>query len=85
MAFAPPGRVRWILLLAALAASLPAGGFVSNASAEPGDKLVLAVVITRHGVRSPLQTNEALAAFAAQPWPKWEIAPGHPDAARERS
>jgi 4-phytase/acid phosphatase len=76
MAFASRGRALRILLLTALGASLPAGVFVCGASAEPGDKLVLAVVLTRHGVRSPLQTNEALAAFAAQAWPQWEVAPG---------
>ena len=45
-------------------------------AAETGDSLALAIILTRHGVRSPLQTNEVLDAFAAQPWPKWEVAPG---------
>jgi 4-phytase / acid phosphatase len=40
-----------------------------------GDELKLAIILTRHGVRAPLQGNEALAKFAAQPWPKWEVAP----------
>jgi 4-phytase/acid phosphatase len=44
--------------------------------AASGDELRLAIILTRHGVRSPLQTNEALATFAAQPWPRWEVAPG---------
>lgn len=41
-----------------------------------GDELQLAIILTRHSVRSPLATNEAMAKFAAQPWPKWEVAPG---------
>ena len=49
----------------------------AGADPEPqGDQLRLVVVLTRHGVRSPLLSNEAMAAFAAQPWPKWEVAPG---------
>jgi 4-phytase/acid phosphatase len=40
-----------------------------------GDELRLVIILTRHGVRSPLQSNEAMAPYAAQPWPKWETAP----------
>lgn len=68
-----PGR--WAIL-AALAAS---GLLWSAALAGPesaGDQLRLAIILTRHGVRSPLLSNEKLASFASQPWPKWEVAPG---------
>lgn len=41
-----------------------------------GDELQLAIILTRHGIRSPLQSNEALAAFSSQPWPKWEVPSG---------
>ena len=41
-----------------------------------GDQLRLAIILTRHGVRSPLETAEAMAQYAAQPWPKWDVAPG---------
>src|SRR5580698_8196896 len=47
-----------------------------SAPAAHADELKLAIILTRHGVRSPLQSNEALAAFSAQPWPKWETPPG---------
>ena len=40
------------------------------------DELRLVIVLTRHGVRSPLATNEALSSLSSQPWPKWEVAPG---------
>jgi len=45
-------------------------------TAAPGDELQLAIILTRHSVRSPLATNEAMAKYAGQPWPKWEVAPG---------
>lgn len=56
-------------------------GFVANphlvaAPESSGDELRLAIVLTRHGVRSPLLTNEQLAAFSAQAWPKWEVGTG---------
>ena len=41
-----------------------------------GNQLRLVIILTRHGVRSPLETTEALAQYAAQPWPKWDVAPG---------
>jgi 4-phytase/acid phosphatase len=41
-----------------------------------GDELKLAIILTRHGVRSPLESNESLSAYAAQPWPTWETPPG---------
>ena len=40
------------------------------------DELKMVIILSRHGVRAPLQTPEKLAPYAAQPWPKWEVAPG---------
>ncbi len=56
----------------AVLAVLPA-----RATAPADGELRLAIIVTRHGVRSPLATNEALAPYAAQPWPQWEVPPGH--------
>jgi len=46
------------------------------APAARADELKLAIILTRHGVRAPLSTNEKMAHLAAQPWPKWEVDPG---------
>jgi 4-phytase/acid phosphatase len=40
------------------------------------DELKMVIILSRHGVRAPLQTPEKLAPYAAQAWPKWEVAPG---------
>ncbi len=48
--------------------------FAAASGAQPiAPRFVL--VLTRHGVRSPTHPTE-LAAYAKQPWPAWEVAPG---------
>ena len=70
-----PASIRILAAFAVLAlchADAPA-----RAGQDSGrDELKLAIIVSRHGVRSPLQSNEELAQFAAKPWPKWEVAPG---------
>lgn len=60
--------------LALLAAGL---GLASAAFAgEPDSELKLVIMVTRHGVRSPLYTNDELGKFAAQAWPQWSVPKG---------
>jgi 4-phytase / acid phosphatase len=39
-------------------------------------KLRFAVILTRHGVRSPTWTLADLNAYSSEPWPDWGVAPG---------
>ena len=39
-------------------------------------KLKFAVIVTRHGVRSPIRRVEELDAYSEAPWPAWGVAPG---------
>ncbi|MFI4974608.1 MAG: histidine-type phosphatase [Caulobacterales bacterium] len=39
-------------------------------------KLERVVLVTRHGVRPPTETNDALAKYAAKSWPAWPVAAG---------
>jgi 4-phytase/acid phosphatase len=39
--------------------------------------LKYAVIVSRHGVRSPTWNNARLNAYSAEPWPEWEVTPGH--------
>jgi 4-phytase/acid phosphatase len=50
-----------------------AGGVAPRAA---GDELKLAVILTRHGVRAPIEPNERLAKYSNQAWPTWEVGPG---------
>jgi 4-phytase/acid phosphatase len=59
-------------LLAVMLAAVPAGRAAPDAQ---GDQLKLTIILNRHGVRAPLLDNEAMAKYASQPWPKWEVAP----------
>ncbi len=38
--------------------------------------LQLVIMLTRHGVRSPLTAQADLNKFSAAPWPRWDVAPG---------
>jgi 4-phytase/acid phosphatase len=69
-------RIGFRPAVAAFVASLLVCAFAWAAPAASGDELQLAIILTRHGVRSPLKTNEAMARLASQPWPSWEVAPG---------
>ena len=60
-----------VVLLASAICGTPAAR-----AAVPASDLKLVIVLTRHGVRSPLQTNEILGKYAAEPWPEWTVARG---------
>ena len=42
----------------------------------PGWQMERAILLSRHGVRSPLKTNEEMDRHVATPWPVWPVAPG---------
>src|SRR5258706_7439289 len=76
-----PGRSSWIetrrramaarglIAVAALLIGLaPGGSGFAEAAANPG-KLVKVVVVSRHGVRAPLNKAEELALLADKDWP----------------
>jgi len=48
----------------------------ARAQAAPDAHLELVIVLSRHGVRSPLTAQADLDKFSASPWPKWDVAPG---------
>jgi len=60
------------IFLAATAAT--AGTPETSAAAS---KLRFAVILTRHGVRSPTWTLPDLNAYSSEPWPDWGVAPGN--------
>lgn len=62
----------FFLLCAPLAAQTPGAPSAGRAA-----DLQLVVILTRHGVRSPLTPQADLDRFSAAPWPKWDVAPGH--------
>jgi 4-phytase/acid phosphatase len=64
----------WLRAAAVLAVLLTASVGRADPSST-GDELKLVIILSRHGVRAPLQDNEAMAKYASQPWPKWEVAP----------
>jgi len=50
---------------------------VTSETTPVAPKLRFVVILTRHGVRSPTWTLADLNMYSSQPWPDWEVAPGH--------
>jgi 4-phytase/acid phosphatase len=63
-------------MVAAGAACLNAPRINAQPSGAGGAKLEFIAVLSRHGVRTPLQTNDQLNAYSVQPWPKWDVPVG---------
>jgi len=66
-----------VLTLALASMSLSAGVLLAQNGASSGAKLKYVVIVSRHGVRPPLWTDEQLNQYSSQPWPKWDVPAGH--------
>jgi 4-phytase / acid phosphatase len=64
-----------LLCMLLLCGPLKAQSADSRPGARPAD-LQLVIMLSRHGVRSPLGVPGSNDKYAAAPWPKWEVAPG---------
>jgi 4-phytase/acid phosphatase len=63
-------RIRLLCLL------LLAAGAAVGQSAKLGPKLEYVVILSRHGVRSPIAPAADLRQYATDRWPEWSAAPG---------
>ena len=54
---------------------LAAAQSVAAPAASRDADLQLVVVLSRHGVRSPLTKQADLGKYSAAPWPKWDVPP----------
>lgn len=63
-----------IVVAAVLAALAPASAQILPV--PPGWKMERVVLLSRHGVRAPFETNAELDRYAASPWPTWPVPPG---------
>lgn len=66
----------WIISLALCAAT----GSFAEAEALPGlyvEELQNVVVVSRHGVRAPTQSDQTLSGWTAKPWPNWGTQPAY--------
>ncbi len=59
-------------LFSLAAAQSPAAPAASRAA-----DLQLVVVLSRHGVRSPIGARDLYGKYAAAPWPEWDVPPGY--------
>ena len=63
-----------LLLLALLV--LPTAVRSQERSAPGDDQIQAVIVLARHGVRAPIESETRSGAYNAQPWPAWPVAPG---------
>ncbi|MGH9564190.1 MAG: hypothetical protein ACRD3S_22285, partial [Terracidiphilus sp.] len=49
----------------------------STASGPPDADLQLVVMLSRHGVRSPIGAPDRFAKYSAMPWPAWDVPPSY--------
>lgn len=76
-----PGVVaaRFLPITFTVLLTLPMLSVARSGSAQasmPAADLQLVVMLSRHGVRSPLTSQAELDRYSAAPWPKWDVAPG---------
>jgi len=55
---------------------IPFTGTAAQNVPAPKPKLNFTVILTRHGVRSPITSVEELNTFSSEPWPLWGVPPG---------
>jgi 4-phytase/acid phosphatase len=68
-------RLEPLMLVAFLVCSGATATFAQVASA-PAPELRFAVILSRHGVRSPTWKTERLNQYSIEAWPDWGVAPG---------
>lgn len=72
-------RIHLLFLLALLASApvFPSVGALAQSEPTGDSQLVFALVLSRHGVRSPTKDVSHYAKYAADPWPAWSVPPGY--------
>lgn len=72
-------KQRLAVICVASALLLQSSLCVATAQVDAGDsgQLIFALVLTRHGVRSPTGSVDKLNRFSGNEWPQWEVPPGY--------
>lgn len=60
-----------------IAQSAASGSATPSAPTHSAAQLKFAVIVSRHGVRSPTGKTDQLNRYSAKPWPEWSAPPGY--------
>ena len=66
----------WIIAVVVSILIRPIAIAETNDASSSGPHLKFALILTRHGIRSPTWTNDRLNVYAKDEWPTWSVAPG---------
>jgi 4-phytase/acid phosphatase len=70
------GKSAEIRVYSTAPAQTPSGAPMKSGVGDHGE-LKFAVIVSRHGVRSPTGKTDLLNQYSADPWPKWSVPPGN--------
>jgi 4-phytase/acid phosphatase len=73
----PDVGFRHLISSRTLRAAIIAAVVINDAALAADYELLSAVIVSRHGVRSPTAVTPPLASIAADPWPRWPVPPGY--------
>ncbi len=65
------------LTLEVLSIPLGTGALLAQSASQSGGELKFVVIVTRHGVRPPTVANDQIDQYSSEPWPAWDVPPGH--------
>ena len=65
-----------LVTIAGISPAQSAAQSTNAANANPGADLQMVVMLSRHGVRSPIGSLDLYNKYSAAPWPAWDVSPG---------
>jgi 4-phytase / acid phosphatase len=70
-------RIHWFVSYLALFFTAAHAAANSAGASDSDSEVQFVLILSRHGVRAPLATQQDFGKYSAAPWPKWDVEPGN--------